>query len=38
MYILVGLTSMTMLFTAAHVAMTIVELGAVLPWRCISKC
>ena len=37
MYILVGLTGMAMLLAAAQAAMVVVELGAVLPWWCISK-
>ncbi|KAF2109746.1 hypothetical protein BDV96DRAFT_651716 [Lophiotrema nucula] len=37
MYILVGLSGMFVLLAAAHVAMIVVELGAVLPWWCISK-
>lgn len=37
MYILVGLTGMSMLLASAQVAMIVVELGAVLPWWCISK-
>jgi len=37
MYIWVGLIGMSMLLAGAHVAMTIVELGAVLPWWCASK-
>lgn len=36
-YILIGITGMFILLSAAHVAMTVVELGAVLPWWCISK-
>ncbi|OAL42538.1 hypothetical protein IQ07DRAFT_362005 [Pyrenochaeta sp. DS3sAY3a] len=37
MYILVGLTGMSVLLASAQIAMVIVELGAVLPWWCISK-
>ncbi|CAN9346982.1 unnamed protein product [Alternaria alternata] len=37
MYILVGLTGMSILLLSAQVAMIVVELGAILPWWCISK-
>lgn len=36
-YILVGLTGMSVLLATAQVAMIFVELGAVIPWWCISK-
>jgi len=37
MYILVGITGMSILLLSAQVAMIVVELGAVLPWWCITK-
>lgn len=36
-YIWIGLTGMSLLLAGAQVAMTIIELGAVLPWWCVSK-